>query len=74
MTLIIRTTLLVGVVEDLEVVVINSMSFPMRILEINSKTEDFPTLVSLTRMMVYGLFALFLDVLMTPFLGDSMSL
>ena len=40
----------------------------------NSKTEDFPTPVSPTRRMVYGVFALFLDVLMIPFLRDSMSL
>jgi len=47
------------------------MSFPRRIFAINSKTEDFPTPVSPTRRMVN---ALFLDVLMTPFLRDSMSL
>ena len=50
------------------------MSFPIRILAINSKTEDFPTPVSPTRRMVYGAFALFLDVLIIPFLRDSTSL
>ena len=37
----------------------------------SSKTEDFPTPVSPTRRMVYGAFALCLDVLMVPFLSDS---
>ena len=50
------------------------MSFPIRILAINSRTEDFPTPVSPTSRMVYGLFALFFDVLMIPFLRDSTSL
>ncbi len=40
----------------------------------SSKTEDFPTPVSPTSRMVYGLFALFLDILMIPFLRDSTSL
>ena len=40
----------------------------------SSNTEDFPTPVSPTRRMVYGVFALFLDVLIMPFLRDSMSL
>ena len=40
----------------------------------NSKTEDFPTPVSPTRRIVYGAFALFFNVLMTPCLRDSMSL
>ena len=40
----------------------------------NSMTEDFPTPVSPTRRMVYDLFALFIDVLMIPFLRDSTSL
>ncbi len=46
----------------------------MRILAINSKTEDFPTPVSPTRRMVYVAFALFFDVLTMPFLRDSTSL
>jgi len=50
------------------------MSFPIRVLAINSKTEDFPTPVSPTRRMVYGEFALFFDALMIPFLRDSTSL
>ena len=40
----------------------------------NSKTEDFPTPVSPTRRMVYGIFPRFFDVLMIPFLRDSTSL
>ena len=40
----------------------------------SSKTEDFPTPVSPTRRMVYGVFALFFDVLIIPFLRDSTSL
>ena len=39
----------------------------------SSKTEEFPTLVSPTRMMVYNAFALSFDVLMVPFLSDSTS-
>jgi len=39
----------------------------------NSKTDDFPTPVSPTRRMVYGLFAPFFDVLMIPFLRDPTS-
>ena len=50
------------------------MSFPIRILAINSKTEDLPTPVSPTRRMVYGAFVLFFDVLIIPFLRDSTSL
>jgi hypothetical protein len=50
------------------------MSLPASTLAMNSKTEDFPTPVSPTRRMVYGVFALFLDVLMVPFLRDSTSL
>jgi len=50
------------------------MSLPIRTLAINSKTEDFPTPVSPTRRMVYGLSVLLLDVLMIPFLRDSTSL
>src|SRR5258706_3941026 len=50
------------------------MSLPIRILAINSKTEDFPTPGSPTRRIVYGAFALFFDVLMIPFLRDSTSL
>jgi hypothetical protein len=37
----------------------------------SSKSEDFPTPVSPRRRMVYGLFALFFEVLMIPFLRDS---
>jgi hypothetical protein len=40
----------------------------------NAKTEDFPTPVSPTIRMVYGAFALFFDILMTPLLRDSTSL
>ena len=40
----------------------------------NSKSEDFPAPVSPTRRMVYGLYALFFDVLTIPFLRDSKSL
>ena len=40
----------------------------------SSKTEDFPTPVSPTRRMVYGVFVLFFDVLIIPFLRDSTSL
>jgi len=40
----------------------------------SSKTEDFPTPVSPTRRMVYDAFFLFFDILITPFLRDSMSL
>jgi hypothetical protein len=36
----------------------------------SSKSEDFPTPVS-PRRMVYGLFVLFFEVLMIPFLRDS---
>ena len=36
--------------------------------------EDFPTPVSPTRRMVYGVISLFFDVLMIPFLRDSTSL
>ena len=37
----------------------------------SSKTEDFPTPVSPTRRMVYGVFVLFFDVLIIPFLRDA---
>jgi len=50
------------------------MSLPARTLAMSSKTEDFPTPVSPTRRIVYGAFVLFLDMLITPFLRDSMSL
>ena len=50
------------------------MSFPVRTLAINSKAEDFPTPVSPTSRIVYGVFALFFDVLMIPSLRDSRSL
>ena len=40
----------------------------------NSKTKDFPTPVSPTRRIVYGLFALLLDVLTIPCLIESTSL
>ena len=39
----------------------------------SSRNEDFPTPVSPTRRMVHGAFALSIDVLMVPFLRDSMS-
>ena len=50
------------------------MSLPLRTLAMNSKSEDFPTPVSPTRRIVYGLFALFFDILIIPFLRDSTSL
>jgi len=40
----------------------------------SSKTEDFPTPVSPTRRIVYGAFASFFDILITPFSRDSTSL
>lgn len=40
----------------------------------NVKSEDFPPPVSPTRRIVYGLFALFLDILRIPCLRDAMSL
>ena len=36
----------------------------------SSKTEECPTPVSPTRKIVYGAFALFFDVMTTPFLTD----
>ncbi len=50
------------------------MSLPARTLAMNSKSEDFPTPVFPTRRIVYGLFALFFDTLMIPFLRDTTSL
>ena len=61
-----RTTLFIGAVVDIEVVVI-SMLLPLRTLAMNSNTDDFPTPVSPTRRVVYDLFALFFDVLMISF-------
>ena len=40
----------------------------------NSKTEDFPTPVSPTRRILYGVCASFFDVLMIALLIDSKSL
>ena len=40
----------------------------------NSKTEDFPTPISPIRRIVYGVFALFFDVLTIALLIDSTSL
>ena len=40
----------------------------------NSKAEDFPTPVSPIRRIVYGVFALFFDVLTIALLMDSTSL
>jgi hypothetical protein len=40
----------------------------------NSNSEDFPVPVSPTRRRVYGLFSMFLDVLIIPSLRDSTSL
>jgi hypothetical protein len=50
------------------------MSLPIMVFPMSSKNEDFPTPVSPTSRIVYGVFALFFDVLMIPFLRDSTSL
>ena len=47
---------------------------PVRTLAMSSKTEDFPTPVSPTRRIVYGVLVLFLDILIKPFFRDSTSL
>jgi len=47
------------------------MVLPAKILAMRYRTKVFPTPISPTRMIVYGTFALFFDVVTTPLLRDS---
>ncbi len=55
LTLVVRTTLLVGMIEDVEVVVIRIVA--VKGIGNEFQSDDFPTPVSPTRRTVYGTLA-----------------
>jgi hypothetical protein len=72
LTLVVRTTLFVGVIEDVEVVVIDIVADKGVADELQDCGLADTSL--LTRMIVYGARTLCFDVLMIPCLRDPTSL
>ena len=72
LTLVVRTTLFIGAVEDIKVVVISDIAH--KDIGDEFQNRGLSNTVSPTRRMVNGIFRQFFNVLMIPFLRGSTSL